>query len=145
MAYNLIPVWSFFLGTIYLLTQSVIQTTAGRKNLGNTHFMFPRSFASLWMTLQWVSTSILFPSFYALTNTLYLLHLFLNHHRELTKPWWWLAKHQRWIAKQRWWLRNNKDSLDVWMGCFFISLYSYIPFSSRNWSRHRYGGCRRNW
>ena len=34
-------------GTIYLLTQSVIQTTVGRKNLGNTHFMNSRFFASL--------------------------------------------------------------------------------------------------
>ena len=31
---------------IYLLKQNVIQTTVGRKNLGNTHFMIPRFFTS---------------------------------------------------------------------------------------------------
>ena len=30
---------------IHQLTQSVIQTTVGRKNLGDTHFMIPRFFA----------------------------------------------------------------------------------------------------
>ena len=29
---------------------SVIQTTEGRKNLGNTKWTLPRSFAPLWMT-----------------------------------------------------------------------------------------------
>ena len=37
---------------IYLLKQNVIQTTVGRKNLGNTHFMIPRFFTSFRMTKE---------------------------------------------------------------------------------------------
>ena len=44
----------YFVGVSFFTTEYteflfifVIQTTEGRKNLGNTHFMFPRFFASL--------------------------------------------------------------------------------------------------
>ena len=55
-------IWNNFDTSCCFRTDSstTLQTTEGKedklldevKNLGNTHFMFPRSFASLWMTLQ---------------------------------------------------------------------------------------------
>ena len=35
-----------------ITASSVIQTTEGRKNLGNTKWTLPRSFAPLWMTIS---------------------------------------------------------------------------------------------
>ena len=40
-----------FLSECFVFQAIVIQTTIGRKDLGIIHFVFPRSFATLWMTL----------------------------------------------------------------------------------------------
>ena len=68
-------------GNNILVDTCVIQTTIGRKNLGNTHFMIPRFFASLWMTKRECQQYILNPFYNEFSKSTFPTNVHFRHFR----------------------------------------------------------------